>query len=247
MRWSGQITAVETGEYALRFTGGFARLILDGKQLGGGARGGMSPQFVTLEAGKPHQITVEMADRFGRSNGELQWSMRGRDYAAEAVEVARRADVAVLFLGLSPRLEGEEMQVQLPGFAGGDRLAIDLPKVQEDLMRAVVETGTPTVLVLLNGSALAVNWADAHVPAIVEAWYPGQAAGTAIADVLFATLIRFAGGGIAAERDFTILGVDHLGVAAVDFQRWPNTGKDQIGTAHALALQTFHPIGYAPG
>jgi beta-glucosidase len=99
--------------------------------------------------------------------------------------VARKADVAVLFLGLSPRLEGEEMQVQLPGFAGGDRLAIDLPKVQEDLMRAVVETGTPTVLVLLNGSALAVNWADAHVPAIVEAWYPGQAAGTAIADVLF--------------------------------------------------------------
>jgi beta-glucosidase len=118
-------------------------------------------------------------------NVELQWSMRGRDYTAEAVAAARKADVALLFLGLSPRLEGEEMQVQVPGFSGGDRLNIDLPKVQEDLMRAVAATGTPTVLVLLNGSAVAVNWADAHIPAIVEAWYPGQAAGTAIADVLF--------------------------------------------------------------
>jgi beta-glucosidase len=77
------------------------------------------------------------------------------------------------------------MPVQVQGFSGGDRLTIDLPKVQEDLMRAVAATGTPTVLVLLNGSALAVNWADANIPAIVEAWYPGQAAGTAIADVLF--------------------------------------------------------------
>jgi len=77
------------------------------------------------------------------------------------------------------------MPVQVEGFRGGDRLTIDLPKVQQELMRAVAATGTPTVLVLLSGSALAVNWADAHIPAIVEAWYPGQGAGTAIADVLF--------------------------------------------------------------
>jgi beta-glucosidase len=116
---------------------------------------------------------------------ELQWAVRGRNYLSDAIAAAKKAEVAVLFLGLSPRLEGEEMPVQVEGFSGGDRLTIDLPKVQEDLMRAVVATGTPTVLVLLNGSALAVNWADAHIPAIVEAWYPGQAAGTAIADVLF--------------------------------------------------------------
>jgi beta-glucosidase len=180
VRWSGQITAIETGEYALRTSGGFGRLILDGKQLGG-----MTPQFVTIEAGKPHQITVEMADRAGAMNVELQWAMRGRDYTKEAVQAARDANVAVLCLGLSPRLEGEEMRVQVPGFSGGDRLIIDLPKTQEDLMRAVVATGTPTVLVLLNGSAISVNWADTNIPAIVEAWYPGQAAGTAIADVLF--------------------------------------------------------------
>ncbi len=182
VRWSGHINVTETGDYALRAAGGFGRLTLDGKQLGGR---GAAAQFVTLEAGKYYPVTLEMADRFGGMNVELQWSRRGRDYTAEAVAAAKKADVALLFLGLSPRLEGEEMPVQVQGFSGGDRLAIDLPKAQEDLMRAVAATGTPTVLVLLNGSALAVNWADANIPAIVEAWYPGQAAGTAIADVLF--------------------------------------------------------------
>ena len=183
VRWSGRITAAESGEYTLRAAGGFGRLLLDGKPFGG--RGGMTPQFIALEAGRSYEITVEMADRFGGMNMELQWSMRGRDYTAEAIAAAKTADVALLFLGLSPRLEGEEMPVQVQGFSGGDRVTIDLPKVQEDLMRAVVATGTPTVLVLLNGSAVAVNWADANIPAILEAWYPGQAAGTAIADVLF--------------------------------------------------------------
>jgi len=102
-----------------------------------------------------------------------------------AVALARRSDVAVLCLGLSPRLEGEELPVRVPGFDGGDRTTLDLPAPQEALLEAVVATGTPVVLVLVNGSALAVDWAAGHVRAIVEAWYPGQAAGTAIADVLF--------------------------------------------------------------
>jgi len=102
-----------------------------------------------------------------------------------AVAAARRADVAVLCLGLSPRLEGEELPVRVPGFAGGDRTSLDLPAPQEALLEAVAATGTPVVLVLLNGSALSINWAAEHVPAIVEAWYPGQSAGTAVADVLF--------------------------------------------------------------
>ncbi|MGW8267625.1 MAG: glycoside hydrolase family 3 C-terminal domain-containing protein, partial [Longimicrobiales bacterium] len=85
----------------------------------------------------------------------------------------------------SPRLEGEEMRVEVPGFAGGDRVDIGLPAAQRRLMEGVVATGKPVVLVLLNGSALAVPWAAEHVPAILEAWYPGQAGGTAIADVLF--------------------------------------------------------------
>ena len=104
---------------------------------------------------------------------------------AQAEVLARSSDAVVLVLGLTNRLEGEEMRVQVPGFRGGDRTAIDLPASQERLLRRIVATGKPVVLVLLNGSALAINWAQEHVPAIVEAWYPGQAGGSAIADVLF--------------------------------------------------------------
>ena len=104
---------------------------------------------------------------------------------AEAVALARSADAVVLFLGLTNQLEGEEMRVPVEGFRGGDRTRIDLPDVQERLLEQVVATGKPVILVLLNGSALAITWAQEHVPAIVEAWYPGQAGGQAIADVLF--------------------------------------------------------------
>ena len=104
---------------------------------------------------------------------------------AEAVRVAAQADAVVLCLGLTAQLEGEEMRVAIEGFRGGDRTRIDLPASQERLLERIVAVGKPTVLVLLNGSALAVNWAEQHVPAIVEAWYGGQAAGSALADVLF--------------------------------------------------------------
>lgn len=104
---------------------------------------------------------------------------------AEAVRTARQADVVVLALGLTARLEGEEMPIAIEGFRGGDRTSIDLPAPQRHLMQSIVALGKPTVLVLLNGSALAVNWANDRVPAIVEAWYPGQSGGTALADVLF--------------------------------------------------------------
>ena len=104
---------------------------------------------------------------------------------AEAVAVARSADAVVLFLGISNQLEGEDMRVPVDGFRGGDRTRLDLPDAQERLLEQVVATGKPVVLVLLNGSALAITWAQEHVPAIVEAWYPGQAGGQAIADVLF--------------------------------------------------------------
>jgi beta-glucosidase len=105
--------------------------------------------------------------------------------AEEALAAAKQADAVVMALGLSPRLEGEEMSVPVEGFSGGDRVSLNIPRVQEDLLQAVMKLGKPTVLVLFNGSAVAVNWAKANVPAIVEAWYPGQAGGQAIADVLF--------------------------------------------------------------
>lgn len=104
---------------------------------------------------------------------------------AEAVDVAKKADVIIMCMGITPRLEGEEMRVNIDGFKGGDRTRIDLPDVQQDLIKTIQGLGKPVILVLLNGSALAVNWEKDNIPAIVETWYGGQAAGQALADVLF--------------------------------------------------------------
>ena len=122
---------------------------------------------------------------YARGCGIASKSTAGFD---EAVQAAAKADLAIVCLGLSQQMEGEEGQeegVEAGVHSFGDRTSIDLPGVQEELLKAIHATGTPVVLVLLNGSAVAVNWADAHVSAILEAWYPGQAGGIALAEVLF--------------------------------------------------------------
>jgi beta-glucosidase len=106
------------------------------------------------------------------------------DAEARAVAAARDADVVIAVVGITSALEGEEMPVNLPGFIGGDRSSLDLPAQEEGLLKAVKASGKPLVVVLLNGSALSVNWAAANADAIVEAWYPGQEGGTAIAQTL---------------------------------------------------------------
>uniref|UniRef100_A0A7C4PMK8 Fibronectin type III-like domain-containing protein n=1 Tax=Anaerolinea thermolimosa TaxID=229919 RepID=A0A7C4PMK8_9CHLR len=107
-----------------------------------------------------------------------------RFHFSEAIAAAEAADVSIVCLGLSPRVEGEEGDAAFSE-AGGDRKHIDLPGVQEELLTAVCAVGKPVVLVLTNGSAVAINWASENVPAIIEAWYPGQEGGHAVADVLF--------------------------------------------------------------
>ena len=112
----------------------------------------------------------------------------GQEGFVEAVDLAAGADVAVVVLGLSQEVEGEESQTE--GLSGGmhspgDRADLALPGEQEALLQAVAATGTPVVLVLLNGSAVAINWAKEHIPAILEAWYPGQAGGRAVVEALF--------------------------------------------------------------
>jgi beta-glucosidase len=104
--------------------------------------------------------------------------------ADKAIETARGADLVVMVAGLTAHIEGEEMKVNAEGFAGGDRTSLDLPAPQEQLLQRLQAVGKPTVLVLMNGSALGINWADQHVPAIVEAWYPGEQGGTAVAGLL---------------------------------------------------------------
>jgi beta-glucosidase len=102
----------------------------------------------------------------------------------QAVEAASKADLVVMVAGLSAHIEGEEMKVDAEGFSGGDRTSLDLPAPQQELLERVQAVGKPTVLVLMNGSALGINWADQHVAAIVEAWYPGGEGGTAVAALL---------------------------------------------------------------
>ena len=138
-----------------------------------------------MEGGRSYRLRLEAAESYGEAQAQLVWAPPSGPLEDAAVAAAQQADAVVLVLGLTANLEGEEMRVQIPGFRGGDRTSIDLPAPQQRLLEKVVAVGKPTVLVLLNGSAIAVNWAHQNVPAIVEAWYPGQAGGNAIADVLF--------------------------------------------------------------
>ncbi len=102
----------------------------------------------------------------------------------DPLAAARHADLVVVVDGLSPRIEGEEMKISAPGFFGGDRTNLDLPAPQRTLLQKIEALGKPTVLVLMNGGALSVDWADRHVPAIIEAWYPGEQGGAAVAALL---------------------------------------------------------------
>ena len=189
VRWTGELVPPLTGTYALGAEGfnGF-RVYLGGEllvQFDGRHHPRKTHKTVDLEAGHPYPLRVEFFERSEDAHIKLLWSVPGQDYEKEAVERARQADVVIVVMGLSPRLEGEEMEVKVEGFKGGDRLDLNLPAIQEKLLKTIHALGKPVVLVLLNGSALAVNWASINIPAIVEAWYPGQAAGRAIAGVLF--------------------------------------------------------------
>lgn len=118
------------------------------------------------------------------STKDSAWGGKATKGFSEALAAAERSDVVVMCLGLSPDLEGEEGAVANSD-GGGDKTSLDLPGLQEELLKAVCDVGKPVVLVLFSGSPLAVNWADENVPAILQAWYPGEEGGTAIADVLF--------------------------------------------------------------
>jgi beta-glucosidase len=110
---------------------------------------------------------------------------RKEELNKQAIEIAKQSDAIIMCMGLTARLEGEEMDIKIDGFNGGDRTTLDLPKVQQELIKEIHAIGKPIVLVLLNGSALSINWENQNIPAILETWYPGQAAGQAIADVIF--------------------------------------------------------------
>lgn len=188
VRWSGELVPASTGDYrfGLRSEGRYGlRLYLDGKLLidewTQPGEGGLTT-LVHLERGHAYPIRVEYAHRKWEASVHLLWE--APDFMQQAVAAARSADVVVAVVGITARLEGEESDRVLPGFFGGDRVDLNLPPPQQQLLEAVAATGKPLIVVLTNGSALAVNWAQQHAAAILEAWYPGEEGGTAVADVL---------------------------------------------------------------
>jgi beta-glucosidase len=193
VRWTGKFTPPESGAYQLGMSADDgARLYVDGKLLiDAWANTSNQPKTsmkqITMEGGRPYDIRIEFYDAVRSAIAKFVWSFArfNERLTEDAVQAARESDAVIMVLGITPELEGEEMNVNIDGFRGGDRTDLSLPTAQEKLLRAVAAAGKPVVLVLLNGSALAVNWANEHVSAIVEAWYPGEEGGSALADVLF--------------------------------------------------------------
>ena len=187
VRWTGVLIPPESGDYLIGFTGqdGF-RLWINNKLIAQEWTihhpADTQTQKLHLEKGRAYKIKIEYFETIRSAEARLVWSKPGD--GQDAIDAARAADLVVMVLGLSPRIEGEEMNVHVEGFSGGDRTSLDLPAPQHQLLKQISDLGKPVILVLTNGSALAMNWADQHVPAILEAWYPGEEGGTAVAEAI---------------------------------------------------------------
>jgi beta-glucosidase len=205
LRWTARLTPPASGEYELAVRTGMwnwtasARVFLDDKELVLGS--GPSTQMtsaqaepgprrpvrfrVSLEGGREYAVRVEYRQPGAGGTLQLGWVPPAAAALSEAEALVKDSDVAVVFVGLSSELEGEEMRgVNIPGFLGGDRTSIDLPEPQEKLVQAATATGKPVVVVLTSGSAVAVTSAAEHASAVLVAWYGGEEAGTAIAETL---------------------------------------------------------------
>ncbi len=189
VKWTTYLTAPETGTYAIGcWASSGYELFLEGKKIisGRSEHSAFNNEYATnFVAGRKYKIEVCYKNYSGDADIRLLWARPRTDMVEKAVKAASEADAVVLVLGLSQRLEGEEMSIKIDGFLGGDRTSLDLPLVQEKLFDAVNATGKPVVVVLMNGGALSVNNGQAKAAAIVLAGYPGQQGGNAVADVLF--------------------------------------------------------------
>ena len=184
--WSGFLVAPESGIYRLGLAGFGGTLEFDGKPAKlREFHWGDPPQLetVTLEKGKryPIRVTTEV---HGMGGVELLWKRVSATPEEDLKAAADSADVIIAAVGLSSELEGEEMKRDIEGFSGGDKTSLDLPADQRHLLEAAKATGKPLIVVLFNGSPLDLSWAKQNASAIVEAWYPGQAGGLAVADIL---------------------------------------------------------------
>jgi len=194
VRWTGDLTTTLAGEYTfvVHGRGGF-RLKLGNDTLvdawaippGEEASERRFPVTRHLADNASLPLTLEYRQGIGPVKVAVDWNTPPVDSGEDdAVAKAKAADVIIYVGGISAQLEGEEMLADYTGFVGGDRINIELPALQQQLLEKLYATGKPIVFVNLSGSAIAMPWADEHLNAIVQAWYPGQAGGTAVAEVL---------------------------------------------------------------
>src|SRR5690348_12767562 len=194
VRWTGELVPPGAGDYTLAVHVDRCfdcrghdpvRLYLDGKTFIDDDGSGKHMQtIVHFESASLHAVKLEIVHS-GQDQGiRLQWLAPPEAQLAEAEAAARAADVVVAFVGLSPDVEGEELPIDVPGFDHGDRTDITLPAVQRALLERVAASGKPLVVVLMAGGAVALDWAQQHADAILDAWYPGEAGGAALAQVL---------------------------------------------------------------
>ncbi|WP_304137983.1 glycoside hydrolase family 3 C-terminal domain-containing protein [Mesonia mobilis] len=189
VKWKGFLKVPESGTYYFSDWSKPYMTFSIAEEIEGGGKHKHHPKTdlkkIFLEEGKRYAIEVNYKNYYGNAIAKMQWATPKKNQLTKAIQLTKESDLTVLVLGLNERLEGEEMSINVEGFSRGDRTSLQLPNSQVELMKAVVNTGKPVVLVLLNGSALAINWASENIPSILTAGYPGEEGGNAIADVLF--------------------------------------------------------------
>ncbi|TPG43739.1 glycoside hydrolase family 3 protein [Sphingomonas koreensis] len=186
--WTGALVAPETGTYRVAVTGVRGNVNIDGKPAVTSDRlsnWGEPLKLVEVELRKGKRYPLQFETETGSSGQPgMFWKRITHDYTAPLAAAAKDADVIVAVVGLTSDLEGEEMPVQVQGFSGGDRTSLDLPADQRSLLEQAQAHGKPLVVVAMNGSPINLAWAKQHAAAILEAWYPGQSGGLAVADIL---------------------------------------------------------------
>jgi beta-glucosidase len=186
VEWTGFLHPDTTGDYYVGIkANGFARVSLGDRTVAQIYGAGTNLGWIHLEKGQPAKLEVVYGETSeGGPEAQLLWARVNNKPDPAAISAARNADVVIAVVGITSRLESEESSVEQPGFFHGDRTNLKLPQPEENLVRAVAASGKPLVVVLMNGSALAVNWEKDHANAVLEAWYSGEEGGTAIAETL---------------------------------------------------------------
>ena len=194
VRWTGEFVAPADGTYEIAADGASNyrmflnnKLVQDNMTGGGGLVEPGATSAVTLHAGESVPLVLEARGDAGGLNLELTWDKRDFDVSPQVLDQIKGADAIIFVGGLDGRIEQEEgaMRAPIEGLLNGDRISIELPATQTAMLKALATTNIPLVYVNMTGSAVAIPWEKENVPAILQAWYPGQMGGKAIADVLF--------------------------------------------------------------